>query len=170
MPRKAAAAPAEPGEPRRSSRIKEQPKPQVTKKAPAKPRTKRGAAPKVALETEEQPAEGEPAAAKPKSARGKKRTPEEVNGPEDEAEKPPSKKVRRYPISTALSFGFLPGPRAHAELYRDRPNPQPKLNLLLKLEQPAHRNPPRAGDLPNLRPLLPRNLHRGLVQRSLRQR
>jgi hypothetical protein len=97
MPRKAAAA-GEPGgsalEPRRSSRIKDQPKQdQVVKKAPAKPRAKKG-------DKEKQEGEADKGE-KPKSSRGKKRKePEttETNGaaPEAEAEggEPPAKKVR----------------------------------------------------------------------------
>ena len=93
MPRKAAAAATDTrAEPRRSSRIKEQPKPDPPKKAPSKPRAKKAAA-KVAPAAEDEPEEGETAAPKPKSSRGKKRTTEEVNGPGEEAEKPPSKKV-----------------------------------------------------------------------------
>ena len=87
MPRKAAAATSEgeAAEPRRSSRIKDQPKPEpAPKKAPAKPKST-----KKAKEAE---GSGEEAAAeKPKSTKGKKRPAEddgEANG------EPPAKKVR----------------------------------------------------------------------------
>jgi hypothetical protein len=85
MPRKAAAATE--GEPRRSSRIKEQPKPlPPAKKAPAKRGPKKAAAkPKGAQEEEESAGE-----AKANSPRGKKRTTAEANG-EDAV--PPAKKV-----------------------------------------------------------------------------
>jgi hypothetical protein len=92
MPRKAAST--ESAEPRRSSRIKELPKPDPPKKAPAKPRAKKGTA-KTASKTPatgEEGTEPEQAAAKPK-ARGKKRTAEEANGPEEGSEKHPAKKV-----------------------------------------------------------------------------
>lgn len=99
MPRKsssatAAAAAGDSGaEPRRSSRIKDQPKPEPAKRAPTKPRVKK--ADKEKAEVSEDIEE------KPKSARGKKRKePEgaEANGaaaaPEGEDEQPPAKKVR----------------------------------------------------------------------------
>lgn len=75
MPRKA-AAPAD-GEPRRSTRIKDQPKPDPPKKAPAKPKAKKadGEAPK----------------------RGKKRAAEETNGAE-----PAAKKVRYVDNATKI--------------------------------------------------------------------
>jgi hypothetical protein len=70
MPRKAAAT-TDGSEPRRSSRIKDIPKPDPPKKAPAKPRAKKadGEAPK----------------------RGKKRAAEDTNGAE-----PAAKKVRTH--------------------------------------------------------------------------
>jgi hypothetical protein len=77
MPRKTAAT-TDGSEPRRSSRIKDLPKPDPPKKAPAKPRAKK--------------AEGEA----PK--RGKKRAAEETNGVE-----PTAKKVRPHRPSSALS-------------------------------------------------------------------
>lgn len=109
MARKGAAATTEAGEPRRSSRIKDQVKPDpLPKKAPAKPRTKK---PKATGE------EGHAAhKEKPKSAaRGKKRTAAEkdaadaaekeaeyaqpaVNGDEAAAPAPPpAKKVNCRP-------------------------------------------------------------------------
>jgi len=107
MPRKAAApaAPADDSVPteapaaegdsqpaRRSSRLAGRDKPQLPKKAPAKPRGKKAAA--AAADDEKQDGEAE---AKPKSGRGKKRTVadkavEESAQPEDE-EAPPAKKV-----------------------------------------------------------------------------
>jgi len=93
MPRKAAASTeivdAGAAEPRRSSRIKDQPKAEVeapVKKAPAKPKTKKA--------EKEGGAEGD-VAEKPKSTKGRKRKADELNGDEGEAEKPASKKVRR---------------------------------------------------------------------------
>lgn len=64
MPRKAAAS-ADSAEPRRSTRIKDLPKPDLPKKAPVKPRAKKAEAPK----------------------RGKKRSAEEANGDEPAAKK-----------------------------------------------------------------------------------
>jgi hypothetical protein len=88
MPRKAAAAAGtatDAGEPRRSSRIKDQPKPEpVVKKAPAKPRAKK-------VDKEDKADKDE----KPKS-RGRKRkdAPGEPNGAEEDGDKPPpAKKV-----------------------------------------------------------------------------
>lgn len=85
MPRKAAATTDSAGEPRRSARIKDLPKPDsVPKKAPAKPRAKKAPA-----------AEGEE---KPKSTKGKKRTASEKeaedDAPEANGDEPPAKKVR----------------------------------------------------------------------------
>jgi hypothetical protein len=107
MPRKAAAASTEAtAEPRRSSRIKDQPKAEpVTKKAPAKPRAKKAKAAEAeaAPEADADRAE-EPAAEKPKSSRGQKRKADgedaeqaaaEVNGtdaPTEEGENPPPSK------------------------------------------------------------------------------
>ncbi len=92
MPRKSAAT-KETAEPRRSSRIKEQPKSALAvKKAPAKPRVKK--ADKEAKADKETKADAE---GKPKAPRGRKRkAAEEVNGEEAEAEsekEPPAKKV-----------------------------------------------------------------------------
>ena len=101
MPRKAAAVTNADGtvpEPRRSSRIKDQPKAEpAPKKAPAKPRVKKAAA----ADKEKEKAEGGDAAAKdaekPKPARGRKRrADEEVNGAEgsgDASDAPAAKKV-----------------------------------------------------------------------------
>lgn len=77
MPRKAAPT-TDGSEPRRSSRIKDLPKPEPPKKAPAKPRAKKadGEAPK----------------------RGKKRAAEETNGTE-----PAAKKVRSFTRHLRLS-------------------------------------------------------------------
>jgi hypothetical protein len=86
MPRKAAPPPegTEVPEPRRSSRIKEQPKPEPpVKKAPAKPRSKKESDGAVVTE--------EGANAKPVSGRGKKRPAEETVG--EGEDKPVSKKV-----------------------------------------------------------------------------
>lgn len=90
MPRKAAVTEGA-AEPRRSTRIKDQPKPEpVVKKAPAKPRAKK--ADKVEKEGEEKEE-------KPKAARGRKRkNADEANGAEaegdaDAVKPPPSKKV-----------------------------------------------------------------------------
>ena len=85
MPRKAAVPADSAGEPRRSARIKDLPKPEpAPKKAPAKPRAKKAPA-----------AEGEE---KPKSTKGKKRTASEKDAedgaPEANGDKPPAKKVR----------------------------------------------------------------------------
>lgn len=120
MPRKAAApADATFAEPRRSSRIKDQPKVELpTKKALAKPRAKK-------TKASAEPAEGDAAAPtngdekedaaveKPKSTKGKKRTASEkdaeeakadANGAEakteEEGVKPPSKRVRQLLRST----------------------------------------------------------------------
>jgi hypothetical protein len=97
MARKGAATTANAGEPRRSSRIKDQPKPDpLPKKTPAKPRTRK---PKA---NEEEGVAGNKE--KPKSAAGgKKRTAADkdaedtqpaMNG-EDTA--PPAKRVNFYP-------------------------------------------------------------------------
>ena len=112
MPRKAAAATTDtPAEPRRSSRIKEQPKAEpAPKKAPAKPRGKKAKAAEAEAAPEGDAEKAEEAVAeKPKSAKGKKRkadegdteaAPAETNGveaPKDDAEKaPPSKRVCCY--------------------------------------------------------------------------
>jgi len=94
MARKGAAATIEAGEPRRSSRIKDQAKPDPTpKKAPAKPRTRK---PKASVEDGDVGNKEKPKSA----ARGKKRTasekdaeaaPPAVNG--DDAQ-PPAKKAK----------------------------------------------------------------------------
>lgn len=90
MPRKAAAAATESGEsapaPRRSTRIKEQPKEDAApKKAPAKPRAKK--ADKVATDKEE----------KPKSTKAAKRkAADEPNGAAEGDEAPAAKKVRFF--------------------------------------------------------------------------
>lgn len=82
MPRKAAAAISDDA-PRRSSRIKEQPKPVEPVKKVVKPKVKKA------------DKEGGDEYEQPKAARGKKRKVEETNGADDEAavEKPASKKV-----------------------------------------------------------------------------
>ncbi|KAG6878965.1 hypothetical protein C0992_006259 [Termitomyces sp. T32_za158] len=99
MPRKAAAAAtegsAEAPEPRRSSRIKDLPKPEPPTKKPAKPRAKKA--------DKDKQGEGEAKEDKPKSARGKKRKEAEAEEPNGEAEaeaeaeagteEPPAKKV-----------------------------------------------------------------------------
>lgn len=89
MPRKAAASTEESGEtaaPRRSSRIKDQPKAEpAPKKAPAKPRAKK--ADKEAAPKED----------KPKSAKGTKRKAEDAaEGGAEGEEAPASKKVRFF--------------------------------------------------------------------------
>lgn len=105
MPRKAAATTAEGApetstEPRRSTRIKDQPKPEPVKKAAPKPRAKK---------TAEGAADNK--AEKPKAGRGKKR--KEVEEPEaaaDTAEEgegaaePPAKKVRFRLLSTRFAY------------------------------------------------------------------
>lgn len=88
MPRKAAAAADDsaPVEPRRSTRIKDQPKPE--------PVVKKAAAPKPKSKKAEKES-GDVTQEKPKSGRGRKRKepePTEANGAEDE---PPAKKVCR---------------------------------------------------------------------------
>lgn len=102
MPRKAAApAFTDATEPRRSSRIKEQPKAEALPKKTAKPRAKKV---KPAEEKEDELVEETTDAVKPKSARGKKRTvtdkvaeePAEAPAAQEE-EAPPSKKVRWVP-------------------------------------------------------------------------
>ena len=78
--------------PRRSARIKEQPKAElepVPKKAPAKPRSKKS----KTDEKEEMPAGGETAA--PPKSRGKKRRAEDA-----EEVEPPAKRVRVLPTSS----------------------------------------------------------------------
>lgn len=101
MPRKAAAATeggTETAEPRRSSRIKDMPKPETAVKKVAKPRAKK------ADKAKDEKAEGKED--KPKSSRGKKRKEvEEPNGaPAEEGAEgdkaPPAKKVR-----SALNVG-----------------------------------------------------------------
>ena len=95
MPRKATASTegaTDGGEPRRSSRIKEQPKPEpvVVKKAPAKPRSKKA----EKDTTKETKADSEE---KPKSTKGKKRKADEdapAEGAEGDDKAPPAKKVR----------------------------------------------------------------------------
>ena len=88
MPRKAAnnaAAAGDSTEPRRSSRIKEQPKEEPVPKKVQKPRTKK--ADKDSADKEE----------KPKSSRGKKRkAEEEPNGDAEDAAAPTEKKVRFF--------------------------------------------------------------------------
>ncbi|CCM01775.1 uncharacterized protein FIBRA_03842 [Fibroporia radiculosa] len=94
MPRKAAPSSDASTEPRRSTRIKEQPKPEsIVKKVPAKPRGKKA---KTAEEAEVlQDVED-----KPKSTRGKKRTASDVEAEEgvvangNTAEEPPAKRVK----------------------------------------------------------------------------
>lgn len=98
MPRKAAAAPATdtPSEPRRSSRIKEQPRADPPKKAP-KPRAKKAKPAEAKADETTADVKTEP---KPKSARGRKRPAADKDAEAgdaavpDDAEKPPSKKVR----------------------------------------------------------------------------
>ena len=87
MPRKAAASSESAAPPRRSSRIKDQPKPEAPPpKAPAKPRTKK---------VKEPAAEGEE---KPKATKGRKRTATEKDAEDGEpaanGDEPPAKKVR----------------------------------------------------------------------------
>jgi hypothetical protein len=114
MPRKAAATGADAEsapEPRRSSRISSQPKPEPAppkpKKAPAKPRapkSKNGAEDKseeaVDAPTDEAAVAAPPTDEKPKSARGKKRKADEVDGDAaataKDGEEPPAKKVSHF--------------------------------------------------------------------------
>ncbi|KAH7890563.1 hypothetical protein F5I97DRAFT_47192 [Phlebopus sp. FC_14] len=120
MPRKAAPAPAStdaPAEPRRSSRIKEQPKPEKpSKRAPAKPRAKKA----KPVEEKEGEAQDDGEEVKPKSTRGKKRTSPEkdAEGATEpaavEEEAPPAKKAKpdSKPASKAAS---KPASRASAK-------------------------------------------------------
>jgi hypothetical protein len=93
MPRKAATAPegaTDTAEPRRSSRIKDLPKPEQVVKKPAKPRAK-----KADKDKEEKTEDKDD---KPKSRGRKRKEPDEPNGvpadeAEDEGEEPPAKKV-----------------------------------------------------------------------------
>jgi uncharacterized membrane protein YdbT with pleckstrin-like domain len=89
MPRRAATAQegaADSAEPRRSSRIKDLPKPEAAVKKPAKPRAK-----KVDKDKEEKAEDKED---KPKSSRGRKRKEaDEPNGAAAEEDEPPAKKV-----------------------------------------------------------------------------
>lgn len=115
MPRKAAAATNADGsvpEPRRSTRIKDQPKAEpAPKKASAKPRAKKAAP----ADKEKEKAEGDAAkdAEKPKAARGRKRkADEEVNGAEgsgEASEAPAAKKVcfSRFFSTPCYRFGAL---------------------------------------------------------------
>lgn len=106
MPRKAAAASgaaSESAEPRRSSRIKDMPKPEAVVKKVAKPRVKK--ADKAEKTDKEEHKIGEDSAEKPKLSRGKKRKEsEEPNGAQSEVEgvdsdkPPPSKKVCSFPL------------------------------------------------------------------------
>jgi hypothetical protein len=128
MPRKAPAA-TDGAEPRRSSRIKDIPKPDPPKKAPAKPRAKKadGEAPK----------------------RGKKRAAEDTNGAE-----PPAKKVRFYarywrPSALAISAirGILMGSvsgccATHFCTCRQRQLPNPHRRLLANLRPRFLLSPP----------------------------
>lgn len=154
MARKGAATATDGGEPRRSSRIKDQVKPgPPPKKAPTKPRTKK---PKATGE------EGDAAdKEKPKSAaRGKKRTSAEkeaesvqpaVNG---EDAPPPAKKVNLRP-------------RAHLKINRT-PRPNLILRLLLSLSPsllPNHR--PSLLRSPSLRPLRLKHLQSPLPRPQL---
>ena len=173
MPRKPAAPPSTDAqaEPRRSSRIKEQPKVEAAPKKTAKPRAKKV---KPADEKEDEVEEEldeivEPT--KPKSTKGRKRTttdkdaeePAEPPVPQVE-EAPPSKKVRLLPSCVG---GVGAYPRSH-----DRPN----LNQSLLLKPPLSLNPklhprnphqrlqnPHHGRLQN-RPRLSRSLHQERVQ------
>jgi len=127
MPRKAATAAGESGEaaaPRRSSRIKEQPKEApAPKKAPAKPRAKK--ADKEGADKEE----------KPKAARGTKRkAAEEPNGAPEDGEAPAAKKVRFS--SPPLSSEVL----KHSTLFvRLSPHPRPNLHPRLPPSPPLRR-------------------------------
>lgn len=155
MPRKAAApASSDVLEPRRSSRIKEQPKVEAPPKKAAKPRAKK-AKPADEKDGEAKESADEPAEApKPKSARGKKRSvsdkdaEEPAEPPAAEAEEaPPSKKVCSVP-------SWVRGVRAHVWWWHDRPNPsrsQPPRPPLSQIPRRLLLNPP-----PRLHP---RNLH-----------
>ena len=90
MPRKAATAPegaTDNAAPRRSSRIKDLPKPEPAVKKPAKPRAKKA--------DKDKDEKGDEKEDKPKSARGKKRKEtDEPNGAvAEESEEPPAKKA-----------------------------------------------------------------------------
>jgi hypothetical protein len=85
MPRKAANSSGElPTEPRRSSRIKVQPKEELPPPKKTKPRTKK--ADKESTDKEE----------KPKSRGKKRKAEEEPNGDADDAAAPTEKKVRFF--------------------------------------------------------------------------
>jgi hypothetical protein len=124
MPRKAPAA-ADGAEPRRSSRIKDIPKPDPPKKAPAKPRVKKadGEAPK----------------------RGKKRAAEDTNGAE-----PPAKKVRfsaHYWRPSTLAISAIRGTLIGAVplifcICRQRRLLNPHRRLLANLRQRLLLSPP----------------------------
>lgn len=140
MPRKAAATTETNAEPRRSSRIKEQPKPEpAPKKAPAKPRTKK---------VKEPAAEGEE---KPKSTKGRKRTAAEKDAEDGAAvngDEPPAKKVRVVlevvpPPSPSRSPSrrlSLP-PRLLASPPARPPRPSPPLRRLVQVLRSLPRAP-----------------------------
>ena len=149
MPRKSAAATE--GEPRRSTRIKDQPKPAApAKKAPAKPRAKKAAAKAKAGQEEEEESAGE---AKAKAGRGKKRSAAEVNGDDSG---PPAKKVRLFVPSKWPHLIYMPISSSPSPLLNQLQRPPRSLlhqlrNLLQELGQ---RNPqaryyflPRGGML-----------------------
>lgn len=131
MPRKAAVPAGEAGDsaaPRRSTRIKEQPKAEpAPKKAPAKPRAKKAA--KEEGDKDE----------KPKSAKATKRkAPEEPNGAEEGEGEPAAKKVRPRSL-----WRIRAGTLRHLPLFV-RPSPLPRLLNLLRLNLPPRllRSPP----------------------------
>jgi hypothetical protein len=111
MPRKAAAkadnGSTDAAEPRRSSRIKDIPKPEPVAKKPAKPRAKK------ADKEKDETAEGEEATEKPKSARGKKRKePEEANGTAAAEAPAADGEAPAEPAAKKVSATFI-SPRKH---------------------------------------------------------
>jgi Tetratricopeptide repeat len=115
------AATTKPTEPRRSSRIKDILKPDLPKKAPAKPRAKKGTS--KATKKGEEGAGNEPTAAN----QGKRRKTEEANGPQEGADNPSFKKVgRMLMISSPRLVSFVRLLAVNALLkhsYFNRPNP-----------------------------------------------
>jgi len=171
MPRKAAApASSDALEPRRSSRIKEQPKAEAPPKKAAKPRAKK-VKPADEKDGEAKESADEPAEApKPKSARGKKRSvtdkdaEEPAEPPAAEAEEaPPSKKVCSVP-------SWVGGVEAHVWWWRNRLNPSrsqsPRLPPSLN-PRPLPLNPPPRPHPRNQHPRL-QSLHHGHLRNQPR--
>jgi len=168
----AAAADGDSQPARRSSRLAGRDKPQMPKKAPAKPRGRKA---KAVADGDDQDGEAE---AKPKSGRGKKRTAAEnaaEEGAEPEGEEAPAaKKVaffikKKYAVQyTDTVVRLNPNPRLRRSLHprplQSQPPRQPLQSQLQKLpnlhlvhllnhSQPPLRNPlqERAPKSPHLR-------------------